>query len=61
MLLLSWSLYLQVGSIHKLPLEVYRLIVPSRFAALGSDELRLTLGGGQFVENLVKPETLTLL
>ena len=30
------------------------------FAALGSDELRLTLGGGQLVENLVKLGTLTL-
>ena len=55
MLLPSWSLFLQVGSIHKLLSEVY-FIVSSRFAALGSDELRLTLGGGQFVENLVKSE-----
>ena len=61
MLLLSWSLFLQVGSIQKLPLGVYQLIAPSRFPALGSDELRLTLGGGQFVENLVKPKKLRLL
>ena len=61
MLLPSWSLFLQVGSIQKLLLEVYLFIIRSRFAALGSDELRLTLGGGQFVENLVKPEILTLL
>ena len=27
------------------------------FAALGSDELRLTLGGNQLVENLVKTES----
>ena len=60
MLLQSWYLFLQVGSIQKLLLGGYHLNVPC-FAALGSDELRLTLGGGQLVENLVKLGTLTLL